>query len=63
MYCYTRFSCIKFYERPNDCSQLESKHVAVNELIQPVMCVTDSTHTFVLVITNLTSHLAAYTCI
>jgi len=27
-------SCISIYKRPDDCSQLEPKHVAVNKLIK-----------------------------
>jgi len=30
----SNFSCIKFYKRPDDGSQLQPKHVAVNKLIK-----------------------------
>jgi hypothetical protein len=38
IYWHIFFSCINVYERPDDSSQLQLKHVAVNELIQ-LLCV------------------------
>ena len=44
-YTIYNFSCIKVYERPEDGSHLEPKHVAVNKRIKLVLCVTDLIHT------------------
>ena len=47
LYAVYYFSCIEVYKRRDDGSPLEPKHVAVNNLINLLSCVTDLLHVLV----------------
>ena len=40
-YALYNFSCIRIYKTPEDVSQMEAKHVAVNKLLKLALCVAD----------------------
>jgi hypothetical protein len=55
------FSCISVYKRPDDGSQLEPKHVAMNKLTKTsVLCVADEIYVFVAIVAPILSLIRSF---